>query len=86
MNVEWMRRLHAEGVPVAFEGLYKFPEPKLYNCGAIGSNGFIFNPNGEVHKCGLFVRARPRTPHAACSQTRARLGSIGAELPLVKKF
>jgi len=55
MNLQWMRRLHDYGVPVAFQGLYQFPEPKLYNCGAIGSNGFIFNPNGEIHKCGLAV-------------------------------
>lgn len=55
MNAEWMKRLHEHGVPVAFQGLYQFPEPKLYNCGAIGSNGFIFNPNGEIHKCGLAV-------------------------------
>ena len=34
---------------------YQFPEPELYNCGAIGNNGFIFNPNGEIHKCGLAV-------------------------------
>jgi uncharacterized protein len=55
MNLEWMKRLHTLGVPVAFQGLYQFPEPKMYNCGAIGSNGFIFNPNGEIHKCGLAV-------------------------------
>jgi hypothetical protein len=48
-----MKRLHEYGVPVAFQALYQFPEPKLYNCGAIGNNGFIFNPNGEIHKCGL---------------------------------
>ena len=55
VNMQWMRRLHEYGVPVAFQGLYQFPEPKLYNCGAIGNNGFIFNPNGEIHKCGLAV-------------------------------
>jgi uncharacterized protein len=55
MNLAWMKRLDSLGVPVAFQGLYQFPEPKMYNCGAIGSNGFIFNPNGEVHKCGLAV-------------------------------
>lgn len=55
VNDQWMRRLHEEGIAVAGEGLYQFPEPKLYNCGAIGSNGFIFNPNGEIHKCGLAV-------------------------------
>jgi len=54
-NLRWMKRLHEYGVPVAFQGLYQFPEPKTYNCGAIGNNGFIFNPNGEIHKCGLAV-------------------------------
>lgn len=54
-NLQWMKRLHEHGVPVAFQALYQFPEPKLYNCGAIGNNGFIFNPNGEIHKCGLAV-------------------------------
>jgi uncharacterized protein len=54
-NDRWMRRLHDYGVQVVGEGLYNFPEPKLYNCGAIGNNGFIFNPNGEIHKCGLAV-------------------------------
>lgn len=54
-NTRWMKRLHEYGVPVAFQALYQFPEPKLYNCGAIGNNGFIFNPNGEIHKCGLAV-------------------------------
>ena len=54
-NIEWMKRLHECGVPVAMQGLYQFPEPKLYNCGAIGDNGFIFNPDGEIHKCGLAV-------------------------------
>jgi len=54
-NIQWMKRLHELSVPVAFQGLYQFPEPKLYNCGAIGNNGFIFNPNGEIHKCGLAV-------------------------------
>ena len=54
-NDRWLRRLHELGVTVAGQGLYQFPEPKLYNCGAIGSNGFIFNPNGEIHKCGLAV-------------------------------
>lgn len=54
-NTQWMKRLHEHGVPVAFQALYQFPEPKAYNCGAIGDNGFIFNPNGEIHKCGLAV-------------------------------
>ena len=55
MNIEWITRLHHLGVPILFQGLYQFPEPKFYNCAAIGNNGFIFNPNGEVHKCGLAV-------------------------------
>lgn len=55
LNLLWMKKLHSCGVPVKYQGLYQFPEPKLYNCGAIGENGFIINPNGEVHKCGLTV-------------------------------
>jgi len=64
-----MKRLHGHGVPVAFQGLYQFPEPKLYNCGAIGSNGFIFNPNGEIHKCGLAV-----------DDSSEAIGMLGADL------
>lgn len=55
MSLRWLRQLHQLGVPVAFQGLYQFPSPKLYNCGAIGPNGFIFTPEGEIHKCGLAV-------------------------------
>lgn len=68
-NIQWMKRLHDYGVPVAFQGLYQFPEPKLYNCGAIGSNGFIFNPNGEIHKCGLAV-----------DDSNEAIGMLGEEL------
>lgn len=55
VQLRWMKRLHEAGVPVSYQGLYQFPQPKLYNCGAVGNNGFIFNPNGEIHKCGLAV-------------------------------
>ena len=55
VNMQWITRLHALGVPVVFQGLYQFLEPKLYNCGAIGPNGYTSNPNGEIHKCGLAV-------------------------------
>ncbi|HEV7472620.1 MAG TPA: radical SAM protein [Pyrinomonadaceae bacterium] len=68
-NIQWMKRLHEYGVPVAFQGLYQFPEPKLYNCGAIGNNGFIFNPNGEIHKCGLAV-----------DDSSEAIGTLGQEL------
>ncbi len=68
-NIQWMKRLHEYGVPVAFQGLYQFPEPKLYNCGAIGNNGFIFNPNGEIHKCGLAV-----------DDSSEAIGKLGEEL------
>src|SRR6266850_5794465 len=27
----------------------------MYSCGAVGSNGFVCTPEGEIHKCGLEV-------------------------------
>jgi radical SAM protein with 4Fe4S-binding SPASM domain len=61
--------LFAHLVAGSFVGLYQFPEPKLYNCGAIGTNGFIFNPNGEIHKCGLAV-----------DDSSEAIGQLGEEL------
>ena len=58
LNVDWMQRLHARGVPVVQQPLYGFPEPRLYSCGAIGANGFVFTPGGEIHKCGLEIDDR----------------------------
>jgi uncharacterized protein len=55
VQFRWMTRLESLGVPVSAQGLYQFPEPKLYNCGAVGANGFVFTPEGEIHKCGLAV-------------------------------
>jgi len=55
VNLEWTRKLQAAGVQTAMQGLYGFPSPKTYNCGAVGENALIFNPNGEIHKCGLVV-------------------------------
>jgi len=52
---KWMEELDARGVPLLEQGRYQFPEPKLYNCGAVGKNGFVFTPEGEIHKCGLEV-------------------------------
>jgi uncharacterized protein len=55
VQFRWMQRLEELGVSVGDQGLYQFPEPKMYNCGAVGSNGFVFTPEGEIHKCGLTV-------------------------------
>jgi uncharacterized protein len=55
VQFRWMERLRDLGVAVEEQGLYQFPEPKLYNCGAVGHNGFVFTPDGEIHKCGLEV-------------------------------
>jgi uncharacterized protein len=55
VQFRWMEQLEQHGVPVSGQGLYQFPEPKTYNCGAVGSNGFVFTPEGEIHKCGLAV-------------------------------
>lgn len=55
VQFRWIERLFELGVPVLFQGLYQYPLPRHYNCGAIGTNGFIFNAAGEVHKCGLAV-------------------------------
>jgi uncharacterized protein len=57
---KWLDRLKRQGVAVSHHGLYELPEPKLYNCGAVGSNGFVFAPNGEIHKCGLEVDVSDR--------------------------
>ena len=56
----WMERLEQRGITVSQHGLYELPEPKMYNCGAVGSNGFVFTPTGEIHKCGLEVDASDR--------------------------
>ena len=56
----WMERLERSGVMVSQHGLYELPEPKLYNCGAVGANGFVFTPSGEIHKCGLEVDTSSR--------------------------
>jgi uncharacterized protein len=55
VQFRWMERLEHFGVPIIEQGLYQFPEPKLYSCGAVGANGFVFTPDGEIHKCGLEV-------------------------------
>lgn len=54
-HFKWMQRLAQLGVPVATQGLYHFPDRKLYNCGAVGFNGFVISPIGEIHKCGLTI-------------------------------
>jgi uncharacterized protein len=59
VQFRWMERLEKAGVPVSAQGLYQFPEPKTYNCGAVGANGFVFTPEGEIHKCGLAVDNSP---------------------------
>lgn len=55
VQFRWMEKLEERGVPLSAQGLYQFPEPKTYNCGAVGANGFVFTPEGEIHKCGLAV-------------------------------
>ncbi len=55
---EWWQRLDQLGVPVALQPLYQFPEPRPYNCSAVGANGFVFLPSGEIHKCGLSIGDR----------------------------
>ena len=55
VQFRWMERLEQYGVPLIEQGLYQFPEAKMYSCGAVGSNGFVFTPEGEIHKCGLEV-------------------------------
>jgi len=55
VHYKWMQKLNQLGVPVATQGLYHFPDRKLYNCGAVGLNGFVISPAGELHKCGLTI-------------------------------
>lgn len=69
VQFRWMERLEEFGVPVSAQGLYQFPEPKTYNCGAVGANGFVFTPEGEIHKCGLAV-----------DNSREAIGHVGQPL------
>lgn len=69
VQFRWMEKLEHSGVPVSAQGLYQFPEPKTYNCGAVGSNGFVFTPEGEIHKCGLAV-----------DNSREAIGHVGKAL------
>jgi uncharacterized protein len=69
VQFRWMERLEQYGVPLIEQGLYQFPEPKMYSCGAVGTNGFVFTPQGEIHKCGLEVDDSSRA-----------LGQLGAPL------
>src|SRR6202030_2687977 len=69
VQFRWMEKLEELGVPVTAQGLYQFPEPKLYNCGAVGTNGFVFTPEGEIHKCGLAV-----------DDSREAIGQVGTSL------
>lgn len=69
VQLAWIERLFELGVPVAFQGLYQYPSPRLYNCGAVGSNGFIFNAAGEIHKCGL-----------AADEPEEAVGQLGGEI------
>jgi len=55
INFKWWNHLEQLGVQVAFQPLYEFPEPRLYNCGAVSPNSYIFTPEGEIHKCGLTI-------------------------------
>jgi uncharacterized protein len=55
LSARWMRRLARLAPDVIYQPLYQFPEPKLYNCGAVGANGFVFTPSGDIHKCGLMI-------------------------------
>jgi uncharacterized protein len=55
LQLRWMEALHDRGVPVLMQGLYGFPEPRPYCCGAVGSNGFIVTPKGLLHRCGFDV-------------------------------
>lgn len=71
LNVAWLRRLHEKGLPVALQPLYEFPMPRLYSCGAIGTNGFVITADGDVHKCGLEIDARD-----------AAIGRLGTPLDL----
>lgn len=51
----WMEELKQRGVPVIEQGLYRFPAPRSYTCGAVGKNGFLITSEGEIHKCGLEI-------------------------------
>jgi uncharacterized protein len=70
-NFRWMKKLLEEGLPVVCHGLYGFPGPKSYNCGAVGKNGFIITPGGEVFKCGLQI-----------NEKQYAIGKIGESLSL----
>jgi uncharacterized protein len=50
---EWWKHIEKSGVPVTFNPLYHFPEPRIGNCTAVNMNGYVFTPDAEVYKCGL---------------------------------
>lgn len=49
----WWKQIEESGVPVTFNPLYHFPEPRIGNCTAVSMNGYVFTPDAEVYKCGL---------------------------------
>lgn len=53
LRSRWMQELTRCGVPVLMQGLYGFPEPRPYCCGAVGASGFIVTPDGMIHRCGF---------------------------------
>lgn len=69
LQLRWIEILHDCGVPVLMQGLYGFPEPRLYSCGAVGANGFIVTPKGLLHRCGFDVDEDDRA-----------IGSLGSPL------
>jgi uncharacterized protein len=73
VNFAWMRRLLDLGVPVGAKTLYFFPDRKLYNCGAVGNNGFAVTPMGELHKCGMMA-----------DNSEEAVGHLGEELDFTK--
>lgn len=78
-QLRWMSALRDAGVPIEDQGLYQFPEPRSYNCTAVGANGFVFTPDGEVHKCGLEVDDSARAA--------GRLGEpLDADSPPMRRF
>lgn len=52
---KWWKKLSELGFPVEFQPLYQFPEPRSYNCSAVGKNGFVIGPDGKIYKCGLNI-------------------------------
>lgn len=55
LDGEWLRKLAFRGLPVLMRGLYGFPRPRPYCCGAVACHSYVVTPAGLIHRCGFDV-------------------------------